>query len=130
MYCFPVAVSPDTASVTVSPVGSWDAELGQVCVPIESSGLLDIAIIAQTECGVDSCRVLMDMTVIEQPVIDCPGGDLAMFIEEAGVVCIDLPISNADNINVEGGNGYYEAGQFCFNADKLRSLPAHGHGEQ
>lgn len=117
MYCFPVAISPDTANVTVSPAGSWVAEFGQVCVPLEGSGLLDIAIIAQTECGVDSCHVLMDMTVIESPSIDCPGGDLTAFIEEAGLVCIDLPISNADSINVEGGTGYYEQGQLCFTAD-------------
>jgi hypothetical protein len=117
MYCFPVAISPDSARVTVSPTGLWVAELSQVCIPIEGSGLFDIVIIAQTECGLDSCHVLMDMTVIDPPSIDCPDGDIVMFIEEAGVVCVDLPISNADNIDVVGGNGYYEQGQLCFNAD-------------
>ncbi|MDH4032906.1 MAG: hypothetical protein OEV80_03805, partial [candidate division Zixibacteria bacterium] len=116
VYCFPVEISPDTANVTVLPIGSWVPELGQVCVPIEGSGPLDIAIIAQTECGVDSCHVLLDMTIIEPPAIDCPGGDLAVFIEDAGLVCVDLPISNATGIGVVGG-GFWEEGQLCFHAD-------------
>jgi hypothetical protein len=117
MYCFPVAISPDTARVTVLPSGSWDAELGQVCVPVNGSGLMDIAIIAQTECGIDSCHVSIDMTVISPPSISCPSNEIVMFIEETDLVCIDLPIINSDSINVYGGNGYYEQGQLCFVAD-------------
>jgi hypothetical protein len=115
MYCFPVSIGPDTANVTVSPVGSWVPELAQVCVPVDASGIMDIAIIAQTECGVDSCHVLMDMTVIEPPVIECPGQAPSLYLVDPGEICFGLGITNADEVSVSYGT--WSNGQLCFQAD-------------
>ncbi len=115
-YCFPAAILPDTATVTVLPSGTWDPVQGVVCVPIDSSGVYDITIIAETFCGVDSCSVQLDMTAIDLPQIDCPDGTIVLFVEDTQTVCIDLPIINAVDIYVNNG-GTYENGQLCFPAD-------------
>jgi len=114
-YCLPVAITPDTARVTVGPSGAYDAQTGQLCVSIAESGWHEFELIAETECGADTCLVQLDMTVLSRPVIDCPPQSPSLFLPEPGEVCIDLAIDNADSVEVS--YGFWANGQICFQAD-------------
>lgn len=115
VYCVPVAITPDTATVTVSPSGTYVWGTGLFCVNLTESGLHEFRLIAETQCGADTCDIQLDITVIELPSIDCPDQTPYVFLADPGEACIGLDIAHADQIEVSYGS--WNAGQLCFQAD-------------
>ena len=115
MYCLPVAVTPDTATVTVSPSGTYVWATGQLCVNLTESGIHEFRLIAETQCDADTCDIQLDITIIELPSIDCPDQIPYVFLADPGEACLSLDINHADVVEVSYGS--WDAGQLCFQAD-------------
>jgi hypothetical protein len=115
MYCVPVAVTPDTATVTVSPSGTYVWATGQLCVNLTESGIHEFRLIAETQCDADTCDIQLDITIIELPSIDCPDQIPYVFLADPGEACLSLDINHA--VVVEVSYGSWDAGQLCFQAD-------------
>jgi PKD repeat protein len=86
-----------------------------MCYPVDSSGTYIFTIIAQNECGADTCEITAIVTINEPPVIDCPAEAISRTLCEPDSICIDLPIADADDVTVSGG--VWSEGKFCFDAD-------------
>lgn len=119
MICIPLAISPDSARVVVSPVGSYNWDTGELCVPIDESGTFEIVVTAETECGSASCTVDLDMTVVEPVAINCPQQPVVAAMCEPGLLCAGLTIENADSVNASFGT--WADGELCFRADTIGS---------
>ena len=117
LYCVPVTVTPDTATVTVSPSGTYVWETGLFCVNLTESGIHEFRLIAETQCGADTCDIQLDMTVVEPVTIDCPHQPVVAGMCEPGQICVPLTVENADSVHTS--NGTWAAGELCFRADSV-----------
>ncbi|HER00135.1 MAG TPA: T9SS type A sorting domain-containing protein [candidate division Zixibacteria bacterium] len=114
--CIDLPVIESNSPVTVIAENAVvDKRASTVCYPVNSSGTYVFVIIAQNECGADTCEVTAIVTINEPPVIDCPSGAVPVSICEPGPICLDLPIADADEVSASGGE--WTEGAFCFNAD-------------
>jgi hypothetical protein len=91
--CVDVGIYGSGAVVEVSPIGSYGS--GQLCFPADTVGHYEIMVVATTDCGTDSCLVVVDVTINEPPVgVDPPPVDT--FICEPGTLCCPLEAEDAD----------------------------------
>ncbi len=114
--CIDLPVIESSSPVTVIAENAvLDKRASTVCFPVDASGTYVFVIIAQNECGADTCEVTAIVTINQPPVIECPTEVLSSSICQPGLVCFDLPITDADGVSTSGGE--WAAGVFCFNAD-------------
>ncbi len=126
--CIPVGINGSAVSVSVSPFGTYQS--GNICFPADTSGLYEISIVATTPCGSDSCVVVVDVVINDNPVAVDPSGPAPPVYN---ATAIDTFICNPDQIcyqftatDVNGGtliwsklsgDGTVTAnGLWCFNA--------------
>jgi hypothetical protein len=65
--CLPVTITPDNATVTVSPMGTYES--GMICFDADASGLYQFLVEAETDCGSDSCTFSVDINMNTPPEI-------------------------------------------------------------
>ncbi len=118
--CMPLGVQGTGASVTVDPIGAYSS--GNLCFPADTAGYYEITVIAETDCGVDTCVVEVDVTFNSAPVLADPASPVDTFMCGAAQVCYQFDATDADNqalvFSRVGGNGSVTSdGLWCFNTN-------------
>jgi len=118
--CIPVGVMGAGATVTVSPIGSYSG--GHLCFPADTSGHYELEMIADTDCGADTCLVEVDITINSNPVADNPTTPVDTFICEPTQICYQFTATDIDGgqfnwnrlsgVGTVGGDGLW-----CFDAN-------------
>ncbi|MBD3257247.1 T9SS type A sorting domain-containing protein, partial [candidate division GN15 bacterium] len=113
--CVTVPISPSTADVTILPGGTYDPEIGKLCIYAGETGTYDVMVIAEAPCGVDTCEFTVDVIVAQPAVVTCPGEiDTLLCLTESVTVCYPVTVSGTvDDISVEPA-GTYASGEACF----------------
>lgn len=113
----PVTVSPSGAVVRVLPDGTY--ENGLVTFAVETAGTVCRTIIAETDCGADTCQVCVNATFDLPPTVSLP--DSTLVLCEPAEICIPMTFSDPDDniasITIEQPNYKLAEGYVCFNAD-------------
>ncbi len=119
--CVPLAI---TGAETVTVEGATWAD-GQLCFDAPTSDAYGFQVIAVNDCGEDTCDVLVNVTINDVPVIDCPQEPIAVMIAP-GETCVPLAITGATSVTVESGDwtASWAEGQFCFDASVLGEFGA------
>ncbi|MEW5993365.1 MAG: T9SS type A sorting domain-containing protein, partial [Candidatus Zixiibacteriota bacterium] len=113
--CVPLSVSPSDADVRVEPDGVYKPQTGEVCFYVQQQGSHSRTVIAESLCGADTCRLTVDITILEPPVLSCP-----VVIDT--VLCLALPETLCFPIDTGGTiseiqvspPGVYSGGRVCF----------------
>ncbi len=109
--CIPLEVT-NYNTVNVS-YGSWAGD--QLCFTADTVGLYSVDVEAINDCDTADCTVNVNITIGGPVELTCPTEIIETVICTAGEVCIDLPISNYNNIVLNFGTWATE--EVCFNAD-------------
>lgn len=117
--CVPVTVTPGSATVTVSPTGSYSG--GNVCFTPATSGAYVLTVIATTGCGADTCQVTVNVTINTKPVAVDPLTPKDTFICASANICYQFSASDVNGGTLSwsrlSGNGTVTAGGlWCFSA--------------
>ncbi|HOP05915.1 MAG TPA: hypothetical protein PLF13_01355, partial [candidate division Zixibacteria bacterium] len=120
--CVPVGIQGSGVSVAVSPVGSYSA--GSVCFPADTSGHYEIEIIATTDCGIDTCILVRDVTINSAPIAVDPPSPIDTFMCATGQVCYQFEASDADAETLifeklSGDGTVTSNGLWCFNVSRI-----------
>ncbi len=119
--CRTVGVMPPEASVTVSPIGTY--ENGTVCFDADTAGHYEITVSADMECGSDECTFAVDVAFNSAPTVDA-GQDNSYFQCTFEEICQPVTIADIDD-NIEqvlvSPTGYYnsETGNVCFTPEDV-----------
>ncbi len=118
--CIPVGVVGSGATVTVSPIGNYEA--GNLCFLADTAGHYEIEMIASTTCGTDTCLVVADIEINSNPVAVNPTSPVDTFLCDPAQVCYQFGASDIDGgslvWNRVSGNGTVTAnGLWCFDAN-------------
>jgi len=100
-------------SVLVGDYASWENDT--LCFIPDTSGLYAFEVNAISACGSDMCSVYVDISLGEEPVIDCPSDTLKVYPNGPTDVCVELAIINYDDVQVPGGT--WQDDSLCFYAD-------------
>ena len=118
--CIPVEITDtedNITSVTVAPTGTYDSENQLVCFIPTEVGSYELTVAAEDACGeITSAVVIINVSLGETAVIDCPAEPMYKKICEPQTICFDLNIIPVDAA-VELSYGGYIDGQVCFMAD-------------
>jgi len=127
IFCFPISYTGGTGEVVISvlPDGFYSLDRNEACFPTQGSGHYDIMVIAQDDCGADTCTVPVDVTINRPPVAGLPD-DFATFVcDDQNLICVEFGCSDPDdNLQscdvIEAPAGYQISGidndEICFNA--------------
>ncbi|KAA3633770.1 MAG: hypothetical protein DWP97_08435, partial [Calditrichaeota bacterium] len=111
--CQMIGVTPVDAVVSTS-FGTYSA--GELCFNADTSGTYDITIIADSDCGADTCVVTFNVNIGTAASVSCPAPQ-SLFLCEADSICV--PVSaNGSGLSVSVSPiGTYQSGNVCFPAD-------------
>jgi len=124
--CLPVGVYGAGAMVEVTPIGSHSA--GQLCFPADTSGHYEILVVATTDCGIDSCLAVVDVTLNSAPYVEeMPPVDTFLCI--IGQLCYQFVASDDDGESltwnrISGDGTVSPDGEWCFDATESGSYSA------
>ncbi|MBD3258239.1 T9SS type A sorting domain-containing protein, partial [candidate division GN15 bacterium] len=115
--CIPITVMTPGATIDVSPIGHYNA--GNICFPADTSGYYEIAIVATTDCGTDSCSIVADITINSNPIADEPTSPVDTFICATDQICYQFTASDIDGgdltwSRVSGAGTVSASGEWCF----------------
>ncbi|MFH1686970.1 MAG: T9SS type A sorting domain-containing protein [bacterium] len=87
--CYPVTITGAGATVTVDPIGTYNA--GEVCVPIDTAGTYVIEVVADAPCGADTCYTTINVAGDELPTLYLPTEQLTFerCPDDSDIICID-----------------------------------------
>jgi hypothetical protein len=97
--------------ITILPNGNYNSETGEVCVFVEEGGTLAITIIAESQCGSDTCNFNLEVDMGVEPVVDVPAAiDTLLCLAETDTLRVPITVSGTGvQVNVNPA-GYYSAG--------------------
>ncbi|RKX26788.1 MAG: hypothetical protein DRP45_02610, partial [Candidatus Zixiibacteriota bacterium] len=118
--CIPVGVVGSGATVTVSPIGTYDA--GNVCFLADTSGHYVIEVIAATPCGTDTCEVVADIAMNSNPVAVDPATPVDTFLCNQDQICYQFAANDVDGgtlawARLSGDGTVTTDGLWCFDAN-------------
>jgi len=107
-------ITPATAQVTVTPLGTYSFSTGKLTFFADTSGQYVINVIATAPCGTDQCQVRVNVAIESAPVISCPEDiDTLVCIPEIDEICFPVAISGS-NVSVQiQPAGTYSGGMVC-----------------
>ncbi|MEE8576843.1 MAG: hypothetical protein V3T31_06275, partial [candidate division Zixibacteria bacterium] len=113
--CRTLNISPLDATVTVSD-GVYAN--GELCVLANATGIYVVEVIAEADCSSDTCYVVFDVEIGEQPPpITCPDPASVFICQLGESVCIPVTVAgNGATISVPPW-ATYSGGSLCFAAD-------------
>ncbi len=94
--CFPIEFSP--VSATLSAIGGTVTNsngLDSVCVALDTSGVYSVQIIAENDCGADTCELVVRATLLPAPTVTCPT-DQVLYSCAPDTVCLPFTMSPSD----------------------------------
>ena len=117
--CIPLGIYGAGAVVAVSPIGTYSG--GNLCFWADTSGHYEIEVIATTDCGIDTCMVVTDVTINSAPVAVDPTTPVDTFMCVADQVCYQFDASDVDLqtltfARLSGDGTVTSTGMWCFDA--------------
>lgn len=118
VFCVPLGVQGTGATVVADPIGTYAS--GNLCFPADTAGYYEITVIAEADCGVDTCVVEVDVTLNRAPVLVDPATPVDTFMCDPAQVCYQFDVNDVDGPAVTfsrlSGNGSVTTdGLWCFN---------------
>ncbi len=112
--CVAAPVSPAGATVTVTPVGWYNAGTGQVCVPVSATGTINVRMIAAAPCGSDTCEFTVSIVRAEQVAVTAPATeDTLVCFSGPATICYPVTVTGTQvNVTVTSP-AVYSAGRVC-----------------
>jgi len=120
--CVEIPVTPANAEVMIVEPGAI-YENGKLCFYAEQEGIYSYTLIAEGECGADTCVVEVDVTIDEAPQITCPPSD-TMHLCGPDTIAVPLAYSPSEAqlsimpeaVYEEGMLKFFaaEPGDYCF----------------
>ncbi len=115
--CRPVTIPVDS-SVVVSPTGTYSA--GQICFDADTAGHYVIKIAAYSDCGSDSCSLVVDVVMNSNPIAVDPTTPVDTFMCAPDQVCYQLGANDVDGgslswTRISGDGSVTSGGLWCFN---------------
>ncbi len=122
--CVPVGINGSGVSVTVSPIGTYQS--GNICFPADTSGHYEISVVATAACGADSCVVIVDVVINENPVAVDPASPVDTVLCVSDQICYQFAASDVDGgslvwSRLSGDGTVTSDGLWCFNASANNS---------
>nr|MBN2277895.1 T9SS type A sorting domain-containing protein [candidate division Zixibacteria bacterium] len=117
--CYEIGGIPEDADVTVYPASAWyDHGSRTICFYTNCSVTKNLKIVAENECGKDSCQFTVNVTLNSRPLV-IMNPDMNVSLCGPEQVCIPVGISDVDNnivrIVVTPGTIYNAiTGRICF----------------
>ncbi|MCD6250319.1 MAG: T9SS type A sorting domain-containing protein [candidate division Zixibacteria bacterium] len=101
----------DAETITILPGGVYKPETGEVCVYVTEGGTFPITIIAESQCGSDTCNFNLEVDMGVAPVVECPEPiDTVLCLVETDTLRLPITVSGTGlSVNVNPA-GYYAAG--------------------
>lgn len=107
-------VSPSSAIVTVTPKGYYNSATGQVVIPTENSETVNITMIAEALCGVDTCEFTIQVIKANPVEITCPNNiDTLLCLLEPQTICYPVSYSGTGAVVSVEPIGTYSNGEIC-----------------
>ncbi len=113
--CFEIAIEPATAIVSVLEQDAVYAD-GKLCFFAEGEGLYTYTIVAQGDCGADTCQVTFDVSLMAGPQLTCPQID-SMHLCDPGMVSVPLGVMPGTAIVTTTPEAEYADGMLTFMAE-------------
>jgi len=112
--CILAPVSPAGATVTVLPAGNYNPETGEVCLYVEEGGTIPVTVIAEAQCGSDTCEFNLEVDFGIPAQVICPDDvDTLLCLAQPDTLCLPVEVSGTGvQVNVNP-IGYYSAGTVC-----------------
>jgi len=112
--CVDIPIS--NADIVDVSYGSWD--VGQLCLPVDTTGLYEVTVAASNACSFDTCEIALEVTILSPPTLSCaPVPDMSVCQGE--IICLNAPAGNYDYVTVSEGT--WSADEVCFVADTTGS---------
>jgi len=117
--CVSAPVGPSGATVTVTPKGYYNPTTGQVCIPTENAETVNVMMVAEALCGVDTCEFTMQVSKADPVEITCPGNiDTLLCLLEPQTICYPVSFSGTDAVASVEPMGTYSNGEICVTIDE------------
>ncbi len=111
--CQGLNITPGDAVVSTS-FGSYSG--GELCFLADTSGIYVIEVIAEADCGADTCEIVFNVDIGSAAEIDCPD-PMAYFLCEPEDICFPIGIMGTEISVTVSPVGNYNRGNVCFEAD-------------
>ncbi len=107
-------ITPSNATVTVSPIGAYNASTGKLNFFADTTGTYRLTVNASAPCGTDQCVVEIDVTIEESPTLSCPGViDTLLCVGSTDELCFEIELTGTNAEVTVSPQGYYSAGEVC-----------------
>ncbi len=110
-------VSPSDAEVVVSPVGWYDTLTGEVVIPVAQTEIINITMIANADCGNDTCNFDVNVFRADPPQITGPARiDTLVCLASQPTICYPINVTGVD-VSLTVTDGYTISNDsVCFTA--------------
>ncbi|MEW6051664.1 MAG: PKD domain-containing protein [Candidatus Zixiibacteriota bacterium] len=85
---------------------------GRLCFVTDSQTAYSASVMATNTCGSVECDVFVNVEFAQRPQIVCPPEPISVSVCGAAEVCIDLPITGATAVFLDGAT--WQEGRLCF----------------
>ncbi len=112
--CVSAPISPSSAIVTVTPKGHYNPATGQVCIPTDKTETVNITMIAEALCGVDTCEFTIQVVKADPVQITCPNNiDTLLCLVGPQTICYPVSFSGTGAVVSVEPIGTYSNGEVC-----------------
>jgi len=92
--CILAPVTPANAQVTVLPEGSYNPETGEICFYVDQDGTIPVTVIAEAQCGSDTCTFNLEVDMGIPAQVTCPGDlDTLLCLTEPDTLCLPVEVT-------------------------------------
>jgi len=111
-YCFPLDINAESVSASYGTYAN-----GQLCFYADTAGSYIIEVIADAECGSDTCQITFNVTMGDVADVICPN-DTSMTICGPETICLPVTVTPANAVVTVSPSGNYVDGNICFDAEQ------------
>ncbi len=118
--CVVVPVTPADAEITVSPVGFYKRQTGEVCIPVDQTDTISITVTAEADCSIDTCSFDVKVLRADPVAVDCPSTiDTMVCLNDPFTLCYPVSASGTGaSISVSGSGATYSNGEVCLTVNE------------
>jgi len=122
--CVAAPVTPADAEVTVTPVGSYDPQTGNVCVPVSETGTIHVQMIATALCNADTCEFDVSIVRAEPPTVTVTSRiDTLLCLTAPQTITYPVTVTGT-NVTVEvSGGATYSNGMISLTVSEAGTYP-------
>jgi hypothetical protein len=105
---------PANATITIKPNGRYDAATQKVGVYVTATSTIKVTIVAQAQCGSDTCEFNLHTDVGVRPNVTCPGKiDTLLCLAQPTTLCFPVTVTGTGVAVTVKPSGTYSANVVC-----------------